>query len=249
MLALTDGISALCIKNATAFGGPPGRYSSFDVRQFLMSYSLVFYRFIVSATDLFAFQGSQARSTPKPSALPSHIRNWPALPSDPLAASVELSSDERPAPGEDLDVRDLANLNSILVVIDAAGYVHLFLDGTYPLGAYYIHPSYQASFVYKTTAREQLFVNARISTAKAEQHNLIPLVIDFPLLDNKMTRRVAENSTTARELIWYTMRVIKDMRQLWFGVDGQDSARVMNSYWAKGLEERQTKFNRTSTSC
>ena len=195
---------------------------------------------------MFAFQGSQARSTPKPSALPNHIRNWPSLPPDPLAASIELSRDERPAPGEDLDVRDLTNVDSILVVVDSTGRVHLFLDGTYPLGAYYVHPSYTPASVFKPTLRNQLFVNARISTAGSVVHNLVPLGINLPLLDSKSTRQIAENSTTAKELVWYTMRVIKDMKRLWLGADGHDGARVMCPNWAKGLEDRQVKFNRKS---
>lgn len=168
------------------------------------------------------------------------------MPPDPLAASIELSRDERPAPGEDLDVRDLTNVDSILVVVDSTGHIHLFLDGTYPMGAYYVHPSYMPSTVFKSALRNQLFVNARISTADSDRHNLLPLGITLSLLDNKSTRRIAENSTTAKELLWYTMRVIKDMRRLWFGTDGHDGARVMCSNWAKGLEERQLKFNRTS---
>ena len=159
---------------------------------------------------------------------------------------METLNEERSAPGEDLDVKDYSNVDSILVVSDAAGQVHLFLDGTYPLGRFQIHPSCNVSRVYQAFEGSKLFVNAHICAANNEWHNLVPLVINFPLLQKKATRHIAESSTSARELLWYVIRVIKDMRRLWFGVDGHDGARSMNSNWAKGLEERQVKFNCTS---
>ena len=54
-----------------------------------------------------------------------------------------------------------------------------------------------------------------------------------------MTRDVARVSTSARELAWYTFRVIKEMRATWFGSDTNQGARDMGAKWLRALDERQ----------
>lgn len=202
-----------------------------------------------SATDLFALQGTQTRTTTKAAALPEEIASWPSLPSDPLAASINPSprvGDNRP--GEELDEKDLTNVDSILAAADDAGRIHCFLDGSYPLGAISLSPTSEAKSLMKSNEENTLLAHAEYRLASAATfNNLVPLAVQLPLLSSKSTRQIAESCSAARELVWYVIRVVKEMRKAWFGDDGQDGAREMNANYVRGLEERQIRFARTSS--
>ncbi|KAH8120371.1 anaphase-promoting complex, cyclosome, subunit 4-domain-containing protein [Phellopilus nigrolimitatus] len=188
----------------------------------------------LNATDLFAFQGAQSRT--KTSSLPEVIASWPALPSDPLAASIKPSpraGDNRP--GEELDERDLTNVDSLLVATDDAGQIHCYLDGSYPLGAIQLGPGCEAKTLMKNS-EETVYPTPVFN-------NLTPMTVELPLLDAKSTRLIAENCSAARDLVWYTMRVVKEMRKSWFGGDGHDGARELNAKYVRDLEERQARFD------
>lgn len=202
-----------------------------------------------SAADLFAFQGNHTKPTSKAAGLPDDIASWPALPADPLAASIKPSprpGDNRP--GEELDEKDLTNVDSVLVAADTGGRLHCFLDGSYPLGAITLDPSCEVKALMKENEGPfVLLVHAEFKAGDAYVfNNVVPFSVQLPLLGTKAVRRVAENSSAARELIWYIMRVVKEMRNSWFGGEGLDGAREMNLNYVRGLEERQNRFSCTS---
>ncbi|KAL6309999.1 anaphase-promoting complex, cyclosome, subunit 4-domain-containing protein [Sparassis latifolia] len=190
----------------------------------------------LTATDLFAFQGSHSRMLAK-SSIPEVILCWPTLPPDPLSASIKQSKlgGDQTRPGEELDEMDDSNVNSVLVASDDLGHLHCYLDGSYPLGAVVVGFDSSATSLYKE--KDIFFVHPRSSAAQATC--LPPVVIQLPQLRQRILRDVARVSSSVRQLTWYVMRVVKDMREAWFGSDAQHGARELGPKWVRALEERQ----------
>ena len=140
-------------------------------------------------------------------------------------------------------------MDSLLAAIDSAGQIHCFLDGSYPLGTVTLDPTCEAISLMKRNDEKALLVQAEFKPSRVPGnafHNLNPLSIKLPLLDTKATRHVAESCSAARELMWYTMRVVREMRKSWIGGERQEGAREMNQNYVRGLEERQLRHDRTS---
>ncbi|KAH9946631.1 anaphase-promoting complex, cyclosome, subunit 4-domain-containing protein [Amylocystis lapponica] len=192
----------------------------------------------LTATDLFAFQGKRT-AVPKIT-LPPVISSWPTLPSDPTVASIKPSKVEgqQSRPGEDLDQIDDSNVNSLLVVSDHLGYLHCFLDGCYAVGSVSLGFECSVASLYEQPG--YIFAHSQSPhDAAARFTNLRPTVIELPQLRQRMLRDVARTSTSVRELVWYTMRVVKDMRAVWFGSDTNSGARTLGPKWIQALEARQ----------
>lgn len=131
------------------------------------------------------------------------------------------------------------------MAIDNAGQIHSFWDGSYSLGVVRLATGYTAKTIAKHPSQSVLYVNTmKVDSVKSEATTLVPITMKLPLMDDKMTRKVAETSTTARELVWYTMRTVKEMRKAWFGGDGSDGAREANASWVRSFHERQAQFGR-----
>ncbi|KAA1468251.1 hypothetical protein DENSPDRAFT_877957 [Dentipellis sp. KUC8613] len=191
---------------------------------------------VLTATDLFAFNGTHAQPA---SALnvPKSIANWPSLPPDPLSASIQPSpsmrgGEQASRPGEELDETDDSNVNSILAVSDSAGRLHCFLDGSCPLGAVPLASGSPIQTLYKDPDGPTFFAHARRQYGTSLQ----PLVIQLPLLNGRLPQDVARLSTTARELLWYAIRVIDDMRSAWCGSDKEAGARHFGIRWLQALQ-------------
>ncbi|KAL5535567.1 hypothetical protein ACEPAF_3661 [Sanghuangporus sanghuang] len=201
----------------------------------------------LNASDLFAFQAGQARRGAKTSALPDVISSWPTLPSDPLAAGISVSPRENNnRPGDELNEKDSTNVDSLLVAADSSGQIYCFLDGSYPLGAISLGSGCEAKTIMKDNEADTLLVHAEFrpqDTHNLVLNNVFPLVIQVPLLNAKSTRLIAENCSAARELAWYTVRVVKEMKRAWFGGDGHAGARDFNANYIRGLQERQARFD------
>lgn len=194
-----------------------------------------------SATDLFAFQGSQTRATPK-SSVPDVIESWPALHPDPLAASISSSQGRNHSngPAELVDEADDANLNSILAVSDDVGSIHCFLDGSYPLGAISLKSGLSTTSLFKDSTRPIFFAHPKLSIDKGNAAtDLPPTLVELPLLGTRKVRDLAQLSSTARELMLYIIRVTKDMRDIWFGSESFSGARELGPKWMRALEEKQ----------
>ncbi|KAG8219826.1 anaphase-promoting complex, cyclosome, subunit 4-domain-containing protein [Butyriboletus roseoflavus] len=65
-----------------------------------------------------------------------------------------------------------------------------------------------------------------------------PLVVDIPLLATPKVRDFARLSSAARELTWYIMRVVNEVRESWFGSESFTGARDIGIKWVQALERR-----------
>lgn len=199
---------------------------------------------IFSSTELFAFQGARNK-TAQQTTLPASILAWPALPPDLASSSIAANKpDAQTSFPETADEVDDTNVNSILAVADSQGYIQLFLEGSYPLGAVLTQRKYFPRSLYKL--REYFFSHIGPSTPSADAAvGLLPHVMQFPYLTGRHFRDVARVSSSARDLLGYTIRVVKDMRAAWFGSDTQVGARDLGPKWVQSLEARQaTAFGR-----
>jgi len=193
-----------------------------------------------SATDIFAFQGSQTRSGSK-SSQPESIRSWPALLRDRLTASISSHTQEsqRNVSNQQGDGTGDPNTNSILAIADDLGHVRCFLDGTYPLGAISLSPETSTPALFKHPKNPVFLAHCQRLIDNTVTTDLHPTVIELPLLRTRKPRDLAKLSSTTRELIWYTIRVVKEMRVVWFGSDTSNGARELGPKWIQALETKQ----------
>ena len=198
----------------------------------------------ISATDLFAFEGLKKRPSVN-AKFPDVIAKWPTLPPDLLSASMKPTDAPRyrQEGEEELDEVDDRNTNSILCVGDDMGNIHCFLDGSFPLGTFLFNTNFPIASMYKKPDEPSFSINIR--TAKTGTC-LAPMIVDMALLKRRSVRDVARTSSTARELMWYIMRCVKEMQKFWYGQDLQGGARTMGPKWVEALEKKQTQFGRTS---
>ena len=172
----------------------------------------------------------------KTSDLPEAIASWPTLPSDLLSASIQPAADM--ADPEKLQ-SDNTKVNSILVVSDDAGYMHCFLDGSYPLGAISVGARSTTASLWKDLNNPVLFAHQRSQMGETALH---PTRVELPLLSMRIPRDLARISTTARELLWYTMRVLDEMHVAWLGSGTQIGAREPGIRWLKSLDDLQAQM-------
>lgn len=72
------------------------------------------------------------------------------------------------------------------------------------------------------------------------------MLVEYPLLAHRKSRDLAKLSTAARELTWYAIRVVNEMREVWYGSDGNTGARELGPKWISMLEAKQREqFGRT----
>ena len=118
------------------------------------------------------------------------------------------------------------------------GNVHLFLEGSYPLGNVRLGAEVTPRSLYKL--REFLFLHpGPASDSSSPAVALQPSIFKLPYLTGRHYRDVARVSSAARELVWYAMRVVKEMRAAWFGSDTNAGARDLGQKWVNALEQRQ----------
>ena len=142
-------------------------------------------------------------------------------------------------PGEELDEIDDANVNSILVVSDDAGSIYTFLDGSYPLGVIELGSPCSVLSLHKHEDAA-LFLHTQILASNNIRYTATrPTTIQVPFLGPRFHRDLARASSTCRELAWYAMRVVKEMRAAWFGSQSQTGARELGPNWVKILERKQ----------
>lgn len=167
-----------------------------------------------------------------------------------MLASIKPSphaGDNRP--GEELDEKDLTNVDSLLAVADTTGRAVFLFEGSYNIGEVQLGPRCEVQSMMKRNERSTLYLHTKFKPSDGTSpnvHNLIPRTLHLPLLHTKATRQVAQTSSAVKQLVWYAMRVIREMRKAWFGGDGHDGAREMNTNYVRGLQETQVRLNRTS---
>ncbi|KAF8626535.1 hypothetical protein AX15_004838 [Amanita polypyramis BW_CC] len=187
------------------------------------------------ATDLFAFQGSQTHSNAKPY-LPDIIKFWPILAPESLYTSIS-----RPINGksEAISGPEESNINSILAIADDSGSLHYFLDGTFSLGSVSLGSNLSVSSLVKVPLRAIFLAHPCGSVNGSVCTSATPSIIELPLLSDRKPRDLAMLSSTCRDLIWYVMRAVKEMRFMWFGSDPTAGAREIGPKWVRALEEKQ----------
>jgi len=184
---------------------------------------------------LFAFAGTVRATRVAP--VPRVVDEWPTLQTDPLLASIatpaHLSSTKEP--GEVIDEVDIANVDSLLVALDDKGRMHCFLDGSHQLGTLTSSAGLISS-VYKTTTSPTLFVHAQALQTSAVL--IRPSIFHLPLLADKRGRDFCQLSSTARELCWYMLRSVQDMRDTWYGSESVTGARVFGPQWIQDFKAK-----------
>jgi anaphase-promoting complex subunit 4 len=178
----------------------------------------------------------------KQSDLPEAIAAWPTLPSDLLSASIqptEVTGEQDSSRFEDSNKSDDLTMNSILVVSDDTGRIHCFLDGSYPLGAIPIREGSTTSSLRSDPQNPVFFTHQHSQVCGT---TLIPTRVELPLLSTRIPRDLAKTSTTARELLWYAMRVLNEMHDVWFGSGVQIGAREPGIRWLKSLDDTQVQM-------
>ncbi|KAF9069043.1 anaphase-promoting complex, cyclosome, subunit 4-domain-containing protein [Rhodocollybia butyracea] len=189
----------------------------------------------VTATDLFAFQGSQTtarRAVP----IPAVIKGWPTLHPDPLAASINVPNTTRTVENGIMDEVDDINLDSILAVADRSGRIACFLDGMYPLGFINLGNSTTIVSLFKDPKQPILLAHP---VHDGSATSLIPTHISLSLLEDRKVRDFAKLSTTARELCWYILRIEQEMRAAWVGSETAPGARELGPRWINAYEKKQ----------
>lgn len=164
-----------------------------------------------------------------------------------MAASIESSSHSKQATDTaKLDEAATSNLDSILLVSDNLGRLFCYLDGAFPMG--YISLGSEVDFISIVKHPQKPFFTGtpRSVQGKTGYVHLSPAVINIPLLSQRKCRDLANQSTTARELLWYTMRTIKELRETWCGSESITGAREYGMKWVQGLASKQKEqFGRT----
>ena len=167
--------------------------------------------------------------------MPKAIASWPTLPFDPLTASIQPPPNATEHGSEESDESINTDESSILAVADNIGCLHCFLDGSYPLGAVSILPQTTTSSLHKGSRTSTFVAHQRVENGKSFVTPLLPSSICLPLLEKRIPRDLARISTTTRELLWYTMRVMDDLHAIWFGTTTQPGARELGERWIHSL--------------
>ncbi|KAF5355856.1 hypothetical protein D9756_003780 [Leucocoprinus leucothites] len=193
----------------------------------------------LSATDIFAFQGSQTRA-PRQNQLPDTIRDWPTLVSDPLLASI-FPSGHRPQAGENTSDESDANKDSLLVVANYNGCLSLYQDGAFPLGRIHIGDRFYMRSLFAPSPSPSILL-AYVTRPSNDSSELTPIHavhIDIPLIRRRFCRELSQLASAARDLTWYAMRVVREMRSIWFGSETNNGAREWGPRWMRSLETKQ----------
>ena len=170
---------------------------------------------------------------------PDVIDQWPTLTTDLVMASIGSTTVSASQDGHG-DAIDNDN-NSILAVADDLGHLYCYLGGTFPLGAIFLGPRLYVASSFKHPRRSTFFVHLRTTEVNAEDIvTLLPsTLVDVPLLSSRQPRDLAKLSSTARELMSYLLRVVKEMKSIWMGSDAITAARNLGLKWIQALEARQ----------
>ncbi|KAI0033161.1 anaphase-promoting complex, cyclosome, subunit 4-domain-containing protein [Vararia minispora EC-137] len=186
--------------------------------------------------EFFAFQGAQSKSSVS-NVMPAPFKQWPVLPSDPLTASVQPSKRSEDIHEEDLDELDDLNCNSILAVADSSGCIQCFLDGSYPLGTVLIDTESTIVSLVRRSQSSVLHAFQRWTEGDYRLTTLLPTEVDLTLLGTQIPRDVAKMSSTAWQLLWYSVHVVDDLRNVWMGSNTQTGAREPGLKWLSKLQD------------
>jgi len=138
---------------------------------------------------------------------------------------------------------DNLTLQTILLAVDNQGRLFLFLDGIYPLGTVSIGKEFGFLEFVKHPCMHTFLGQLYSGSGSNINTQLKPTILTIPLLSTRKARDLAKLSSTARELVWYLIRVVKEMREAWYGSESQTGARELGPKWVRGLEAKQKEFS------
>lgn len=122
---------------------------------------------------------------------------------------------------------------------DRSGYLFSYLDGTFPLGSIPLGAKTDFTSILKHPSQPFFVGSRRFIKDNISRTSLSPTIINFPLLAQRKSRDLAKLSSTSRELVWYILRVVKEMREVWYGSDSNTGAREFGPKWVQTLEAKQ----------
>lgn len=172
------------------------------------------------------------------------IKQWPTLKTDYFAASMSSPAQTQTngLTQDDLKQTDDLKKNSILTLSDNLCRFHSFLDGTFPLGVIALPTGRGGAVIHslqKDLKSPVFFAHPQMSVDSDKATILLPTRIHLPMLEQRHIRDLANLSSSSRELLWYVMRCVKEMRTAWFGSDVISGARELGPKWIQALEAKQ----------
>lgn len=193
----------------------------------------------VTATDLFAFQGTQTKNT-RQTSVPDVISQWPSL--APILEDISISSsgqtDENHKSGSWGSLTRKIDEESLLVLADWSGGIHLFLAGTYSLGTITLPEGHPPLFLYKHPHQPVLLFHSKSHDGGLFSVDIQPMLINIPLLGTPAVREFARLSSAACELTRYIMNVLDEVKESWLGSASVTGAREIGKMWVGSLEKR-----------
>lgn len=170
------------------------------------------------------------------------IKQWPALVPFLEDASIASSSkshgshDKMEESSSSAQARE--DEDSLLTLIDERGVLHCFLDGSYFLGSVALPDGLPSATAFKHPSKPLIFLHPQSLNSELLLTGMQPLVVDLPLLATPRVRDFARLSSAARELTWYIIRVVNEVRESWFGSESFTGARDIGIKWVQALEMR-----------
>ncbi|KAI6031817.1 anaphase-promoting complex, cyclosome, subunit 4-domain-containing protein [Pisolithus microcarpus] len=190
----------------------------------------------VTATDLFAFQGTQTKNT-RQASVPDVISQWPSL--APILEDISISqTDENHKSGSWGSLTRKIDEESLLVLADRSGGFHLFLAGTYCLGTITLPEGHPPLFLYKHPNQPVLLFHSKSPDGGLFSVGIQPMLINIPLLGTPAVREFARLSSAACELTRYIMNVLDEVKESWLGSASVTGAREIGKMWIGSLEKR-----------
>ncbi|EIW86695.1 hypothetical protein CONPUDRAFT_134079 [Coniophora puteana RWD-64-598 SS2] len=199
----------------------------------------------LTATNIFAFQGSQTR-VPTKSSLPEVLLRWNTLALKPETVSISSASgaeDNMDGPDSLLrQVKYADDENSLLVIADDAGRVYSFLDGTYYLGSVGLNVTSET--IWKFSKRALFFYYPHGDTRKDSfSATLQPLPMAIPLLDTRHARDCAMLSSISHDLLEYAAVATRDIQETWLGSSTFTGARELGQIWLQAFQRKLADFD------
>lgn len=128
--------------------------------------------------------------------------------------------------------------DSLLTLVDERGVLHCFLDGSYFLGSVALPDGLPSATLFKHPCKPLIFLHPQSLGSDLLSTGMQPLVVNIPLLATPRVRDFARLSSAARELMWYIMRVVNEVREGWLGSESFTGARDIGIKWVQALERR-----------
>lgn len=169
------------------------------------------------------------------------ISQWPSLThalEDASIGSSNTTDDTDYKRGDLGGTSQATEENSLLIVADENGALHLFLDGSCFLGSITLPGKFPPTFMHKHSSLPLLLLHPENRNGDLLAAGMYPISVDIPLLGTPSARDFARLSSAARELIWYMMRVLSEVKEGWLGSASVTGARQIGMKWIQALERR-----------